>query len=63
MAYAGIAAAVLLALVLVSIVAMQTWRLADNRAIETAWAWLQSHAPATIEVCGPAMAESRHCQQ
>ncbi|QOR39989.1 hypothetical protein HNO52_16780 [Billgrantia diversa] len=57
MAYFGVAAGLLLALVLTGVLAMQAWRLADNRAMDTAWAWLQSQAPATVETFDPAMVE------
>ncbi|QTF92196.1 DUF6544 family protein [Halomonas sp. BM-2019] len=57
MAYLGVAAGLLLALVLVVIVAMQAWRLADNRAAESAWAWLHAQAPASVEAFDPAMVE------
>ncbi|MGQ4879321.1 DUF6544 family protein [Billgrantia sp. LNSP4103-1] len=57
MAYLVMAAGLLLALVVVGIVTMQAWRLADNHATEKAWAWLQSQAPATVETFDPAMVE------
>ncbi|MBA2780309.1 DUF6544 family protein [Billgrantia kenyensis] len=57
MAYLGGVSALLLALVLTGVLAMQAWRLADNRAMEQAWAWLQSQAPATVETFDPAMVE------
>ncbi|WP_234274395.1 hypothetical protein [Billgrantia zhangzhouensis] len=52
-AYLGGALALLLALVLTGLLAMQAWRLADNRAMGQAWAWLQSQAPATVETSPP----------
>ncbi len=57
MAYVGMAAGLLLMLVLTGVLAMQAWRLADNRAMDKAWAWLQSQAPATVEAFAPAMVE------
>jgi hypothetical protein len=57
MAYLGAGVALLLALVLIAGLSMQAWRRADNRAAEKAWAWLQSQAPATVEVFDPAMVE------
>ncbi|WP_220250806.1 DUF6544 family protein [Billgrantia montanilacus] len=57
MAYVGMAAGLLLALVLIAVLAMQAWRLADNRAMDNAWAWLQSQALATVETFDPAMVE------
>lgn len=57
MAYLAMAAGLFLALVVVSIVAMQVWRQADNRATEKAWAWLQSQAPAIVEAFDPTMVE------
>lgn len=57
MAYLTMAAGLFLALVVVAIVAMQAWRLADNRATQKAWRWLQSQAPATVEAFDPAMVE------
>ncbi|MFQ3788993.1 DUF6544 family protein [Halomonas sp. A29] len=44
-------------LLLIAALAMQAWRLADNRAVDKAWAWLQSQAPATVETFDPAMVE------
>ncbi|WP_197038344.1 DUF6544 family protein [Billgrantia saliphila] len=44
-------------LLLIAALAMQAWRLADNRAMDKAWAWLQSQAPATVETFDPAMVE------
>jgi hypothetical protein len=57
MAYMGMVVGLLLALVLISVLAMQAWRLVDNRAADSAWAWLQSQAPATVEAFDPAMVE------
>ncbi|WP_010626768.1 DUF6544 family protein [Halomonas sp. KM-1] len=57
MAYLGVALALLLTLVLTGVLAMQAWRVADNRAMENSWAWLQSQAPATVETFDPAMVE------
>lgn len=57
MAYLAMAVALLLALVLTGVLAMQAWRLADNRAMKKAWAWLQAQAPATVEAFDPAMVE------
>lgn len=54
MAYLTMAVGLMLALV---VVAMQAWRLTDNRAAEKAGAWLQSQAPATVETFDPAMVE------
>nr|WP_228575484.1 DUF6544 family protein [Halomonas sp.] len=44
-------------LLLVFVVALQAWRLTDNRTTQKAWAWLQSQAPSTIETFDPAMVE------
>ncbi|WP_111413556.1 DUF6544 family protein [Billgrantia lactosivorans] len=44
-------------LLLVAALAMQAWRLTDNRAMERAWVWLQSQAPASVEAFDPAMVE------
>ncbi|MBW6390063.1 DUF6544 family protein [Billgrantia antri] len=45
-------------LLLVAALAMQAWRLADTRARDKAWAWLQSQAPSTVEEFDPAMVEA-----
>ncbi|MCE8025236.1 DUF6544 family protein [Billgrantia aerodenitrificans] len=57
MACLGVAVGLLLALVLTGVLAIQAWRVADNCAMEQAWAWLQSQAPATVETFDPAMVE------
>lgn len=56
MAYLAMAVA-LLALLLTGVLAIQGWRLADNRAMEQAWVWLQSQESATVETFDPAMVE------
>ncbi|UYG03003.1 hypothetical protein OCT51_17675 [Halomonas sp. LR3S48] len=53
MAYLGVVVVLLVAAVL----AMQAWRLTDNSAMEKAWTWLQSQAPASVEAFDPAMVE------
>lgn len=57
MAYLAVAVTLLLALVLTGVLAMQAWRVADNRAMENSWAWLQAQAPASVDVFDPAMVE------
>ncbi|OUE46782.1 hypothetical protein BZY95_01550 [Billgrantia desiderata SP1] len=57
MAYLAAAVTLPLALLLTGVLAMQAWRLADNRAMENSWAWLQAQAPATVEAFDPAMVE------
>jgi hypothetical protein len=57
MAYLAMAIALLLALVLIGVLAMQAWRLTDNSAMEKAWTWLQAQAPASVEAFDPAMVE------
>ena len=44
-------------LLLVAALAMQAWRLVDNRAMDKAWACLQSKTPATVDTFDPAMVE------
>ncbi|MGR4066916.1 DUF6544 family protein [Billgrantia sp. C5P2] len=44
-------------LLLIAALAMQAWRLADNRTMDKAWTWLQSQAPVTVETFDPAMVE------
>ncbi|WP_163558205.1 DUF6544 family protein [Halomonas sp. NO4] len=51
MAYAG----VVVGLLSIVLLAVQAWRLADNRAADSAWAWLQSKAPASVEGFDPAV--------
>jgi hypothetical protein len=49
---------VIVSLLVLLVLAMQAWRLADVRAADAAWAQLQATAPETVQVFDPAMVDS-----